>query len=189
MLRNRSTRFVVFGTALAAGLFMFAACGNSGDTGGGGNGPIGLGDCEVAGQTCSNGCDPNLGCTECNNDADCGGNEPACVAGECKECGDSSDCGSGQSCFPEDHTCEDSCEGDGDCDGDAPICDELSGACVGCQSDADCGGGDPICSDVTKQCAECNDNQDCGAGEPICDVEDGECEECLLDSHCECSGG
>lgn len=171
----------IFGSAMA----LSVACGG-GDSVFDGNGGSGAGlsdeDCQEAGQTCNDVCDPTLGCVDCLTDADCGGGEPVCVAGECVECGENADCPMGESCFPEEGTCEDPCTGPGDCEGDAPICDTVTGACVGCQNDADCGGEEPLCSPTTKQCGECNTNADCGAGAPYCD--EGDCEQCLVDGHC-----
>ncbi len=169
--------------ALGSALTLPLACGDSGDVFSAGVGGA-SGDCVVDGQSCEQGCDDNLGCVECTDDSDCGTAQPVCIAGECEECGSNADCPTGQSCFPQDHQCQDSCETAADCEGDEPICDPDTGACVGCLTAADCDGDQPFCSNVTSQCVECEADADCGAARPICDLEEGRCRECLLDTHC-----
>jgi hypothetical protein len=164
---------------VAAPLFWLGACGNDSD-----EFPIGPapGSCQRGGESCPTLCDPGLGCVDCLTDDDCGAGQPFCVHGECTECSVNEDCGTGQSCFPENHDCQDACQDSGDCGGGAPICDPMTGQCLGCVDATDCDN-EPICDPLTKQCVDCSTDEDCGVAQPFCDA-NGHCQECIFDGDC-----
>ena len=141
---------------VAAGWFALLACSTADQTFDATGGP-----CEVAGTTCTVGCDPQMGCVDCRSDADCGAASPICIAGECVA----------------------QCQGDADCDGDEQ-CDPNRGACVECLADADCDGDEPLCISAAGRCGECLNSEACDCQEPICDLSEGECQECVVDADC-----
>jgi hypothetical protein len=179
---GRTVTWLVFAAAIAAAMSLAPGCGDADEVVE--PGPPGGSSCARGGNACPVLCDSALGCVNCVTDADCGAAQPACVGGECFDCGNNSHCAMGQSCFPENHECQDSCSDNGDCDsGDAALCDPATAACLGCIDPGDCDA-DEVCSPVTGQCVECASSTDCGAGQPHCDVLDGQCRECLVDGNC-----
>lgn len=67
------------------------------------------------------------------------------------------------------------------CDGTTPVCDEMSGECVGCSDDDECAS--DICDENSGKCLDCEDNSDCTDPEAsLCD--EGVCSPCAANSHC-----
>ena len=165
------------------GAFVFAGAALLGASCGGGPGTADT--CVRAGTKCPLGCEPNLGCVDCGGDKDCGPGAPFCVLGRCEECSATKDCGVGQACFPGDHNCRTACVSNANCpDPDEPLCNVMTGACVGCLTNMNCPPDAPICEPTRSRCSECATNADCGAANPACNLQDGQCEECLVDSDC-----
>jgi hypothetical protein len=168
-------RTMIMGAFVFAGVALLgASCGGAGsDT------------CTRAGAKCALGCEPNLGCVSCGSNADCGPGAPFCVLGDCEACVTSKDCGAGQACFPEHHECRTACASNANCtDSDAPLCNLMTGACVGCLTNMNCPPDHPICEPTRSQCSECSLEVPCGAATPACNLQDGECEQCLVDADC-----
>ena len=187
---------LALGAALLGLAAWAAACGSdessgaNGTTGAGasgsGGGNLGGGNISLCGTCPGDGlCDPQLGCVQCIDGADCtSSGNPVCVLGHCEECGAATDCGTGQSCSPVDHTCHPACQNNADCNnGDAPLCDPATKACVECITATDCQNA-PLCNPALGICVDCTKDTDCGVANPICNVPSGNCVQCLLTSQC-----
>ncbi len=136
------------------------------------------------------------GAGTCGSNADCPDPTKAfCVAGLCVGCQSGVDGGANS------------------CSGATPVCDSLSGRCVGCTADSHCASptrpicdktnntcaactasgqcanlGDPfraVCAS-TGACVECTGNPDCPGTTPACDTATNKCVQCL--SNAQCSG-
>lgn len=182
LIRSTKRWIAVAATFVIAGVFA-AAC--SSGTNGGSSSNNNNDGCTFGGTKCAAGCSETLGCIECSADSMCGAGSPFCVLGRCEECNVSADCGTGKTCYPRDHKCGAACTANGDCPGDSPICEPMTGICVGCSTNADCKDAKkPLCDPTRRQCSECITSNDCGAAQPACDQQNGDCRECLVDGHC-----
>ena len=98
--------------------------------------------------------------TSCEDDDDCGGAQPYCVAGTCVECLGDGDCDD----FCVDGTCVE-CRSGSDC-GDGLYCngpEVCSGGTCGAGT-YPCGGATPVCIEATDRCVECTNTAHCGEG-------------------------
>lgn len=138
---------------------------------------------------CPNTCHPQYGCSQCNDDRDCGlPNMSHCVEGRCLACGGGVGCPSGEVCHLVIESilplldCGPPCLTAGDCqDHNNSIC-TAEGRCVRCVPGG-CGGG-KACDPTTGQCEECVQDGDCtDPTRPHCGWMR-RCVACALDVHC-----
>src|SRR5262249_38606570 len=127
-------------------------------------------------------CDSSLGCVDCTSDMQCAATAPFCIRGDCRPCRQNGDCGAGRVCQPRDHQCGNPCTSNANCPQEAPICNTMTGNCVGGNEAKDCPANRPRCDEITKQCVACVNNSDCGATAPKC-VE-GSCRQCATNNDC-----
>ncbi|NUO48352.1 MAG: hypothetical protein HOV80_05800 [Polyangiaceae bacterium] len=138
---------------------------------------------------CPNTCHPQYGCSQCNDDGDCGlPNAPFCVEGRCLACGGTTGCPSGEACHLLLESilplleCGPPCVTAADCPNSNNAICSADGRCVRCVPGG-CGGG-KACDPSTGQCEECVQDSDCTeAARPHCGWMR-RCVACAIDIHC-----
>lgn len=78
-----------------------------------------------------------------------------------------------------------SCTGNADCAAPTPVCDTMSGKCVGCLPANDTCGQGQVCDPKTETCVVgCKTDSDCMGGNTHCDMNTQQCVGCLSNDDC-----